>query len=142
MVKRLKVPGLILVLACALPASVRSDDLTGANTFLCTAQNASVCSSDGDCESGPAGQWNIPQFIVVDLQAKKLSTTKASGENRSTPILAVERKDGTIFLQGLEMGRAFSFEIDEESGTVSVAVAREGIVVAVFGVCTPTQAGR
>jgi hypothetical protein len=47
-----------------------------------------------------------------------------------------------LFLQGIEKGRAFSFEIEEETGYLSVAVAREGLVVAVFGVCTPTAGTR
>ena len=78
----------------------------------------------------------------VDLKDKKLSTTKASGENRSTPIRNLVREDGKIFLQGVELGRAFSFVIDEKSGMLSVAVAREGITVSVFGACTPLAQAR
>jgi hypothetical protein len=85
---------------------------------------------------------NIPQFIQVNLKDKTLSTTKASGENRSTPIRNLVREEGKIFLQGVELGRAFSFVIDEKSGMLSVAVAREGITVSVFGACTPLAQAR
>jgi hypothetical protein len=40
---------------------------------------------------------NIPQFVVVNLEKKTLSTTKASGENRSTPIRSVQRKRARSF---------------------------------------------
>ena len=116
----------------------RADDLTGATSFLCSAQTVSVCvPEDPDCESGPASTWNIPQFIQVDLTAKRLSTTKSSGQNRSTPIENLQKKEGAVYLQGVENGRAFSIRIDESSGEMSAAVARDGVVVAVFGMCTP-----
>jgi hypothetical protein len=81
--------------------------------------------------------WALTGGIQVDLGSKTLSTTEASGESRSTPIKSVEREEGLIFLQGIEKGRAFSFVIAEEDGMASVAVARDGLSVAVFGACTP-----
>jgi hypothetical protein len=122
--------------AAVLPA----DDLTGSESFLCTASQATICSAAGECTSEPPWNLNIPSFIQVDLGRKTLSTTEASGESRSTPIKNVEREDGLIFLQGVEKGRAFSFVIAEEDGMASVAVARDGLSVAVFGACTPMPA--
>jgi hypothetical protein len=119
--------------AAVLPA----DDLTGSESFLCTASQATICSAAGECTSEPPWNLNIPSFIQVDLGSKTLSTTEASGESRSTPIKSVEREEGLIFLQGIEKGRAFSFVIAEEDGMASVAVARDGLSVAVFGACTP-----
>ena len=92
---------------------------------------------NGECESGPPSQFNIPDFIVVDLEARLLKTTDASQENRQTPILHLTREDGLIVLQGLEMERAFSFNIDEASGTLTAATARPGLFVGAFGACTP-----
>jgi hypothetical protein len=126
------------VLAGLASGPLLADDLKGVNRFLCTAVQASVCFED-DCESGPAWDWNVPQFIQIDLDKKTLSTTPASGENRSTPIRNMERHDGLIVLQGFEKGKAFSFVIAEETGSVTVAVARDGVGVTVFGACTPTR---
>jgi len=124
----------LLMLVCV---SAGADNLSGARNLICTALQATFCTAAGDCESGQPWSWNIPQFIQVDLRKKTLSTTPASGENRVTPIRSTERKDGLIILQGAERGRAFSFVIDEMTGVASVAVAREGITVSVFGACTP-----
>lgn len=125
----------LLVVMVATP--LVADDVTESDRMLCTAVQATRCLADGDCVSGPPWNWNIPQFIEVDLRKKTLSTTAASGENRATPITNVQRDDGLIVLQGVEAGRAFSFVITEETGMVSVAVAREGLNVAIFGACTP-----
>ena len=124
--------GLVLV-ATALPA----DDLTGSDRFLCSSVEVNICTALGDCASEPPWNLNIPQFIEVDLDKKTLSTTVASGENRSTPIKNLERDGDLIFLQGVEQGRAFSFVIAQEDGLASIAVARDGLSVSVFGSCTP-----
>jgi hypothetical protein len=131
--------GVILLLAVS---SLQADDLTGADTLVCAAMSVVVCWDDGECEQGLPAELNVPQFIEIDLKQKRLSTTKASGENRSTPITTLTRGPGQIVLQGQEAGRAFSFVISEETGRASVAVARDGLSVAVFGACTPAPSSR
>jgi hypothetical protein len=128
------------LLALALPAPAVADDLTGQQMILCTAVQVMLCTDDGDCAVENPWNLNVPQFIEINLKDKTLSTTKASGENRSTPIRTIEREGGLIFLQGVEAGRAFSFVIGEKTGMVSVAVARDSKTVSVFGACTPMPA--
>ena len=48
----------------------------------------------------------------------------------------MSRTGGKIFLQGVENGRAFSFLINEATGSLTVAVSRDGVAVAAFGSCT------
>ena len=126
--------------AIAVPVA-RADDLTGQSRFLCSAMQTSICYIDGECESGPAWSWDVPQFIEVDLDKKQLSTTKASGESRSSPIVNFKRDEGQIVLQGYENKRAFSFLIDEKTGWATVAIARREVAVTVFGACTPKVGG-
>jgi hypothetical protein len=130
----------LTLLILVAPAAATADDLTGQQVFLCSSAQAALCTDYGDCDTFAPWDLNIPQFIEVNLKDKTLSTTKASGENRSTPIKNLQREDGQIFLQGVEAGRAFSFVINEKSGMMSVAVARDGKAVAVFGACTPMPA--
>ena len=135
----MKIAGKLLGLSVILllfPGLSGADDLTGSDRWLCSAIEATVCNFDGDCNIGAPWQWDIPQFIEVDLRNKKIATTKASAENRETPILTLERSDGLVFMQGIENGRAFSFVVEERTGTLSAAVARTGITVSVFGACT------
>ena len=122
-------------------APARADDLRGADRLICAASTVMACGEGGECFEIQPAELNVPQFIEIDLKGKRLSTTKASGQNRSTPILTLKRENGTIVLQGYEAGRAFSFIISEEDGRSSAAVARDGLSVAVFGACTPSPAG-
>ncbi len=117
--------------------SAVADDISGAETMICSSMQATVCAMDGECEVGAPWLWGIPQFIEIDLKKKELRTTEASGQSRSTPLKHIERNNGLLVLQGVENGRAFSFAITEEDGTLAVAVARDGVTVSVFGACTP-----
>jgi hypothetical protein len=114
-----------------------ADDLTGSTRFLCAPVQATVCVEDGECAVDLPWNVNIPQFIEVDIETKRLSTTEASGENRTTPIQHLSRGNGKIVFHGFEMGRAFSWVISEPTGHVTAAVAADGVAVSVFGVCTP-----
>jgi len=133
--KPLRVSGLVVMLALTAPV-VWADDLTGSSSFLCAAVQATKCLEGGECMIDVPWNLNIPEFIEIDLNAKRLSTTQASGQNRATTIEHLSRRDGTIVLQGFEMKRAYSFVITEQTGRVAVAVATEGRVVSVFGACT------
>lgn len=134
--KRARNLALILAILMA-PAMTLADDLTGSETFLCSVIYASECTPDGECVGGPTWNLNIPRFIEVDLEAKTLSTTKASGEDRSTRIKNLEREEDLIIFQGVENARAFSFVITESTGVASIAVAMEDKGIVIYSVCTP-----
>jgi hypothetical protein len=121
------------------PAS-HADQLAGNDRFLCSAVQATICTSDGVCESGLPWNWQVPQFLIIDLDRKELATTEASGENRTTPILSLNREQGEITVQGVQKGRAFSMVLREDSGLASIAIAADGLTIGVFGACTPAPA--
>jgi hypothetical protein len=126
----------VFALLLASTASL-ADDVVGADRILCTAMQATRCSMEEECRTGPPWNWNIPRFIEIDFKKQQLSTTAASRENRVTPFKNLEREDGMIYLQGVEGGRAFSFAIEEATGALAVAVATKGRATSVLGFCTP-----
>lgn len=115
-----------------------ADNLTGEDKMLCAAASVTICFDDGTCGNAAPWELNVPQFINVDLKKKSLSTTKASGENRMTTVDNMHRAEGRVYLQGIDRGRAYTFVIDEETGFLTVVVARDDLTVSVFGACTPT----
>jgi hypothetical protein len=116
-----------------------AENLEGADEYLCAAAKVQICFENGECFAAAPWELSMPDFVVIDTKKKSVSTTKASGENRSTQFTSVEKTDGTIFLQGLEGQRLFSFVIEESTGHMTVAIARDGFAVNVFGVCTSTD---
>lgn len=126
------------VLILALPGmAVQADDLTGSTIILCAAVQATQCFEGGECGIDLPWNLNVPQFVEIDLESRTISTTAASGQNRMTPIEHLEAEEGTIALQGFELGRGFSFVIDETTGRATIAIATEGMAIIIFGACTP-----
>ena len=127
------------IIACLglLTAGIAAaENLQGADEMVCAAGQVQICLETGDCYSAVPWELNIPDFVLINTKRKSVSTTKASGEQRSTEFAQVVRGDGLIYLQGVENGRAFSFVIDEVTGRMTVAVSRDGLSVTVFGACT------
>ncbi len=118
--------------------AIADDDLTGVDRLLCAPGYVTACTSDGQCESGPPENWDLPEFIEVDLDNEMLSTTDSYGEDRTTLIEHLSRRDGLIFLQGVQGENAFSIIITEITGDMSIAIATEGETATSFGACTPT----
>ena len=118
---------------------VQADNLEGVNEIVCAAAQVQICIENDTCYAAPPFELDVPDFVVIDISKKTISTTKASNENRSTKFTSVEKLDGLIYLQGVEGGRAFSFVIDEATGHMTVAVSRDGLSVSVFGACTDTD---
>ncbi len=116
-----------------------AENLEGGDGLLCAARHAQICFENGECFSVAPWELSIPDFVVIDTKEKSVSTTKASGQNRSSPLSSVEKSDGIIYLQGIEGNRTFTFIIEESSGHMTVAVVRDGFSVTVFGVCTRTD---
>jgi hypothetical protein len=129
----------ITVLAIAGAGLASADDLEGAQAYLCAPSQATVCTPAEGCETGPLWKWDIPTFILVDLQDEMLETTQASGLGRTTPIQRMERDGTNIYIQGTEMGRAYSFVIDEDAGFASFAVVMSDMTITAFGACTPAE---
>jgi hypothetical protein len=123
------------MLVLAGPAA--ADDLTGETKILCTVMQANECRPDDGCLTGAPWNYNIPLFVELDLDAKTISTTKASGEKRSTLLKNIQRDGELLILQGYENGRAFSFIVSEPTGVLTVSVAVDDGGMVVFGACTP-----
>lgn len=128
--------------ACAVLRPARADNLSGTERFLCSAGSVSVCCDDGECGAGTAAELNMPQFVEIDLAAKRVSTTKASGFNRTSPIEGLTRTDGQIVFHGVQNGRAYSFVVIESTGEMTAAIATPGCSITAFGACTPLPAAK
>ena len=130
-----KIAAFVLELMFALP--VTGDVLKDIDRMLCVPGPVSHCVADDGCNSGLPEDENVPEFIEVDLKRKTLAATRASGENRSTPIQSQKREAGFIYLQGVENGRIFGMVISENTGDLTFSIATDGETATMFGNCTP-----
>ena len=127
----------VFFLALISASPVFADSVKDAERLLCVPGQVSHCVNGEACSSELPETENIPEFIEVDLKKKTLSATKASGQDRTTPILSQARSGGYIFLQGVENSRTFSMVISESTGDLTFVVATDGETASMFGGCTP-----
>jgi hypothetical protein len=137
--KQLSAIALVAALLCWLAPPVQADDVSGKDRMLCSMVEVNFCAPGVPCDQGPPWIWNVPDFIEIDLIDKELRTTKASNQNRKTPIRSIDRENGDLILGGAEMGRSFVFSIREETGALTVTVAAWGEGGVGFGTCTPLE---
>ena len=127
---------LSMVAVLATTTAAQADDVSDSDRMLCSVSKLMLCTEDGECYPVSVLDSDVPQFLIVDLKKKELTTTKASAENRSSDIANVVRENGRTFLQGIENNRAFSILIEDDLGQFTAAIARDGITHSVFGACT------
>ncbi len=120
----------------AMSTGAAAENVEGVDKMICAAGYAQICLETGECFAATPYELQVPDFILVDTKKRTVSTSKASGLERSTEFTMLQREDGLISLQGVEGGRAFSFVIDEITGRLTAAIARDGLTVTVFGACT------
>lgn len=114
---------------------VLADDVSDSDKLLCSASRVTLCFESGECMDADPWELAMPQFVLIDLKKETVSTTKASGEDRSTNV-QTSSDETEFFLQGVENGRAFSFVIDQATGLLSAAISSDGATISVFGACT------
>lgn len=130
----------IIVLAGTLIVGLaQAENLEGIDRMICAATQAKICIENDKCYTAAPAELHMPDFVVIDTEKKTVSTTKVSGQNRSTTFASVKKNDGLIYMQGIEGDRAFSFVIGEATGHMTVTVLSDGFSVSVFGVCTDSD---
>ena len=124
---------LVALTACTV---VQADDVANSDRMLCSVSKLLLCVEDGECFPLSVLDLDVPQFLVIDLKKKTITTTEASTDNRVSKVANLARDNGRTFLQGIENNRAYSILIEDDLGRFTGSIARDGITVSVFGACT------
>ncbi len=106
-----------------------------AGPWLCVPIEEVECESTGECQSNMFESLNLPQFIKVDLAAKRVSGMEDKQEEVAA-IQHIEQLDGRFILQGAQNGRGWSLVIVEETGRMTLSVSGEEVAFLAFGACT------
>ena len=120
-------------------ATAAAGDFDGSKKLLCAPSDIYECGPASDCQRVTAETANIPRFIRVNVKKKQLSGTVGSGDEVTTGIQNVEKKDGKLTLQGAENARAWSVVIDQETGLMSASASDEITGFILFGGCTTSS---
>jgi hypothetical protein len=122
---------------CLVPYHVFAADFDGSTPLLCAVTDAMECNAGDGCQETTVEIMNIPQFVKVDFEQKKISAVRENDAKRFASIKNSERAEGKLIMQGTsENGRGWSVIISEETGKMSAAITDDQFGFVLFGACT------
>jgi hypothetical protein len=126
---------ILVMAALLLPGTVFAAGIDGSKPLICALMNNFECGSDG-CQRVTSEGINLPEFLRIDFQGKKVTTVNEGVQIRTTKIERIDRVDGHLYLQGWESGMAWSLVISENDGKMVLTMAGGQVGFALFGACT------
>jgi len=131
-----KIIGIILVaLMSIVPYQIAAADTEESSELLCAIMEVFECSLENDCAEVTAESANLPMFTRIDFENMKLLSPKGSKDTRASSISHVRKSNGSVLLQGMAHGRAWSIAISEVSGKMTASISEDEGGFIVFGAC-------
>lgn len=122
--------------ALVLPQIAAAGDFDGKTNLLCAVMDASGCDAAGNCTSGRARAFDLPDFFDINFQTKELRPRSDEADQTVSPIREVFEESGKLVLQGAENGHAWSIVINQKNGDFTGAIAEDRRNYSLFGACT------
>lgn len=126
--------------AALLVTGASAEGLDGSRNMVCAAINVVACAEGPGCVQGLAKNFELPEFIFVDMKAKVVrATVESPYKEVDSPIKNSETNRGQFILQGIENGHGWSMSIDRVSGRMTTSLSGELVSYMIFGACTAQQ---
>ena len=129
---RLRLGVLMLSLLFAASPAAAEGIFDGTKTLLCASVEAMDCVSGASCVKGLPDEIGAPQFLKLDFAGKKII-----GPKRTTTVVSMEKTDGQILLQGIEINMGWTFALNKTTGKFTTTLTDEEGAFVIFGACTP-----
>ena len=128
------------MMALTLPSNAWA--LNTAAPLLCSVSVAHQCDAGVPCSQVTPEVLNLPDFLVIDHQAKQVRMLGSSAADRVTAIKHSEIVKGNLILQGAESSEesdreavGWTVAIDDESGQMVATATDGGSAIVAFGKC-------
>ena len=118
-----------------IPATASTADFDGSKPLICALKDNFECGPDG-CERVASEAINLPQFLRLNFKEKQITTIREGAQVRNTRIENVDKRNGKMFLRGLENDLVWSLVIAEDSGRMVLSIAGDETGFVIFGACT------
>jgi hypothetical protein len=125
------------IFLCVIWCQAGATGIDGSRSIICAFTSSAGCDNETGCEATTPERLNLPRFIRIDFNNKKIITENQIGEGTrtETQIKNFLRLDGQLFLQGVEI-RAWSMVITETTGSMTLTASGDEEAFVLFGVCT------
>lgn len=110
--------------------------LDGSKDIVCSVQNVMACVNERACVQGIASEFELPEFIILDIKKKILRAAYESGHKEISPVKKLEKNGQHLILQGVENSRGWDIAINTKTGRMNGAGVGDALSFLVFGTCT------
>jgi len=132
-------PAWTTVALLSLPGLAAADPFDGSSPLLCATMQTRLCSADAECELQAASENDIPRFLKVSVQNRKVTGTRPSGATIDASIDAVRHSKGNMFLQGAQEAFAWTMAIGQQDGSMTLTAVNADNGMVIFGACTKPE---
>jgi hypothetical protein len=126
---------LVMALLLLVPAVFcQAAESPGNDRLLCAITEVVECSALGECLELAAEDVGLPDFLIIDLEAKKImEATSVSLRENSFTTSSV--REGVTILNGVDAVRGWSAVLSSNNTRLSASVSDEGAGFVLFGNC-------
>lgn len=132
--KRLISVTIIMALNCMISEAI-AETIDGKAPLICAVTETFDCAASRKCIADSPEAVSIPRLMRFDFTAKKGYSKPANGEERASPISAMQIHEGKLILQGVEGGYVWSMAVSQATGAMSLTISDDTVGVVVFGTC-------
>lgn len=111
-------------------SSVLASDFDGTHPLICATIEASDCVLGEPCFTGEAKEVGAPAFMRINFDQKTIT-----GTERTTPIVAMEKNEDQLLMQGAELGYGWSMAINQVTGDFAGSMTNFKGTFLLFGSC-------
>ena len=136
-ISRLSIAVLAFAMLFASGVANAKDNYDGSSNLICAAFNVGACIDGFNCVKGEARDFDMPEFMVVDVKKKSIHATYENESKKAeSPIKNMELNGSQLILQGVENAHGWTMSIHKDTGRMSLAVVGEQLSYLIFGACT------
>ena len=135
-INRLSIAVLAFAMLFASGVANAKGTYDGKSNLICAAFNVMACVDGMNCAKGEARDFEMPEFIMVDVKKKVVHATYESETKKAeSPIKNMEVNGSQLILQGVENAHGWSMAVHSDTGRMSLAVVGEQLSYSIFGAC-------
>ena len=127
-----------------LTSVAAADYFDGKTPLLCSLHQLHECDPPNGCRSVTPAEVSGFSHLEIDFEEKEVTRPNEDGGRKSIIENIETRVDGKLIIQGIEDGSpeardgaGWSISIMNPEGTMTMAVAGDGFVIAGLGACVP-----
>ena len=120
----------------AATAGAVGQEVTGKDNLICATQDVMACVEDARCVRGSAKTFDVPAFMFIDFDRKRLRGVDEDGSEVVSSVKGSDVTEKAVIMQGFENHTGWTVAIDKSDGTFTLNLTSADLNFMMMGACT------